>query len=235
MENVADALKMAGMLLLFVLALTVAITMISRARISTDNLMEAIDKTSSYQYVDNQNQALISNGKRIVGLETIIPTLYKYYKEDYAVVFRDKNGEPLTLYTSTVETRYWNQDYLAEVKQNGNKDIYGNVINANNKLEVCSFDLETEGKRNEPWTGAGNGYNVVEDNLDKLLTAGKFVLPSNSQKNIDYNTVAKYSFLKDFKDKRFIESVGRIELKQGIGEIASSLDSKKIIYYTLVN
>ena len=47
------------------------------------------DKTNYYSWEDEVNY---SKDKRIVGIEAIIPTLYRYYKENYTVVFNKGGG-----------------------------------------------------------------------------------------------------------------------------------------------
>lgn len=88
MENASEAIIMAGAVLIFVIALTVAMTVFSQARSTVDTVVYATDKTNYYEYLDIDVSNNIKN--RIVGLETVIPTLYKYYKENYTVVFLDE-------------------------------------------------------------------------------------------------------------------------------------------------
>ena len=82
MENASEALMMAFGVLIFVLALTVAINSFGQAREVSDVVLYATDETNFYEYefaIDKVSQ------NRVVGLETIIPTLYKYYKANYTV------------------------------------------------------------------------------------------------------------------------------------------------------
>ena len=85
MENASDAIIMAGAVLIFVIALSVAMTLFSQARVTVDTVVYASDRTNYYEYMDIDVSNNVKN--RIVSLETIIPTLYKYYKENYTVVF----------------------------------------------------------------------------------------------------------------------------------------------------
>ncbi len=88
MDNAVDALKMAGSVLLFIIALSVAILSFSQAR-------EAIDVTlkhSDRDVLDLENEyfyyvADSETTNRYVGLETIIPTIYRAYKENFRIVF----------------------------------------------------------------------------------------------------------------------------------------------------
>lgn len=229
MENAAEALKSAAAVLLFVMALSVAMVMITKARVTSKAVIDLTDKTNYYEYISAEED------KGIVGMETIIPTLYKYYKEDYAVVFRNQNGNPLPIYLSTIEKKYWNKEYLEEITRQNGKDIYGDYLNSTNCMVVCSFDLEAEAKRNEPWTKGAQRDKTIEKNLDMFISGGKFILPSNANQSIDYSTNVYGIFYNKYRNSKFKQSIGRIQEKETMGEMVSSLDSKKIIYYTLVN
>jgi len=90
MENAADALKMAAAVLIFVLALSISINAFSEARQASDIILKYNDREYEYTYVEENKD---SNGnvltERIVGMESIIPSIYKAYKENYKIVFKD--------------------------------------------------------------------------------------------------------------------------------------------------
>ncbi len=99
MENAVDALKMAGSVLLFIIGLTTAILSFSQAREAVDTVLAYSDRPSldyeDERFFYNANQ----NGTdRYVGLETIIPTIYRSYKENYRIVF-DFPDDNYYLYT----------------------------------------------------------------------------------------------------------------------------------------
>lgn len=132
MENAAEALKMAFAIILLVLALSVSMFLFSKARSTAQVLLQRSDPTEYYDYI-NYTKADLS-GNRVVGFETIIPTLYKYDKENYEIAFKkgtlNDNGsveitDDLPVYHSTIT----------------NKDI-------------CYFDILKEKQRGEYWTGS---------------------------------------------------------------------------------
>lgn len=84
MENAADALKMAGAAALFVIAFTVAMTMFTRARQTTDAVLDNLRIDEFYSKVE----PLDNNITREVGLETVIPTLYRYAQSDANIRIR---------------------------------------------------------------------------------------------------------------------------------------------------
>lgn len=126
MENATEALKMAFGVMMFILALTLSISCFSQATSSVSRVVTIRDRETQYMYVTPSKKS-----NRIVGVETIIPTLYKAYKENFRVVFLDKDGSsPLGLYYYTDsygEARYRNPD--------------GSITT--NK-EINYFDLEQE-------------------------------------------------------------------------------------------
>lgn len=88
MENVTDALIMAGQVLIFIVALTVCMSSFSTLRVSID---KAIDQTEIiefakdgdlyYNFIESQ-----SNGAtRTVGAETVVSSMYRAIKEDYTL------------------------------------------------------------------------------------------------------------------------------------------------------
>lgn len=96
MENASQALIMAFSIIIFVIALTISVSMFSMARATSDFVIFKSDKTNYYTYniVDENTE----KNTRVVGMETIVPTLYRYYKENYRVEFYDKNENPLGIY-----------------------------------------------------------------------------------------------------------------------------------------
>lgn len=104
MENSVEALKLAGGVLIFVIAISITIS-------SFNNVTQAINRIFNYEqdeeYVkDFEGNYLnfinfdIDNGTREVGIDTIIPMIYRAYRENFAIYFYQSNGEPLVLYKS---------------------------------------------------------------------------------------------------------------------------------------
>ncbi len=89
-ENLADALKMAGSFLLFVIGLSIAIFSFSQARSSIDMVLSYSDRESLSIENDSRFYYLSDNRNtnRYVGKETIIPAIYRAYKENYKIIFK---------------------------------------------------------------------------------------------------------------------------------------------------
>lgn len=85
MENAVEAFKMAGFILLFVIALSIAMITLTQAKTTADSIVQMKNKQESYQYIELA--AGERNLSRTVTLADIIPTLYRYASEEYAVIF----------------------------------------------------------------------------------------------------------------------------------------------------
>ena len=103
-ENLADALKMAGSFLLFVIGLSIAIFSFSQARSSIDIVLSYSDRESLSIENDSRFYYLAGNDtSRYVGKETIIPAIYRAYKENYKIIF-EFPGDDYYLFEKKVGT-----------------------------------------------------------------------------------------------------------------------------------
>lgn len=126
MENVADALKMAAAVLIFVAALSIAINAFSQASTAVTTILQNGDREYDYTYVEDNGTT-----ERIVGLETIIPSIYRIYSENYKIVFdssilpdgvyKDKNGNPINY----IELKIVQKGNYAITQKVLNSIIYG--------------------------------------------------------------------------------------------------------------
>ena len=94
MENAVEALKMAGFMLLFIVALSITMVTLTQAKTTADSLVKNQDRQETYQYIELA-EGETRSFSRTVTLSDIIPTLYRYAQEDYAVQFYYANGAPL--------------------------------------------------------------------------------------------------------------------------------------------
>lgn len=78
MENVADALRMAFAVLIFVIAIAIAMSLLNQANATTKQIFYSMDKIT---YLEQANKSEEAANHRIVGMETIIPTIYRYSVE----------------------------------------------------------------------------------------------------------------------------------------------------------
>lgn len=142
MENVADAVKMAGSILLFVIALSVAVFSFSQARETISTVLKLSDRETltikgdeRFYYLSDSNDT-----NRYVGLETILPSIYRAYKENFKIVFdfpddyyiyKDKAGNKITkidLSMQTIGSDLQSRQFL-------NGIVYGNFEYETGKLK----------------------------------------------------------------------------------------------------
>lgn len=225
MENAVDALKIAFGVFVFTMALSLSIYMFTMARETSDIVLQSSDVTTLMEYIETSDMI---GEDRIVGLETIIPTLYKYYKENYTVIFLKSDGTPLELYETQTNPTLWSPGYT-------NK-----YYDDNQDLKICSFDVDEETRRREPWTGNTNYY---KQNLDMFLSGGTFIAPSGNGMNYDYSNAringwGNSSFIDEYKDSQFRESLGEYTYNE-VSSTTSTTNvkekKKRVIIYTLVD
>lgn len=82
MENAADALRIGAWVLIFVLALSVSINALTQAKQAADKIIMYNDREYDYSYITGNN----ANTQRTVSIQTIVPTIYRAYKENYKVI-----------------------------------------------------------------------------------------------------------------------------------------------------
>lgn len=102
MENATDALQLGFAIFIFMLACVILFNTVSLAMEVTSNIILQGDKSEYYTYVDTRKQDIDANGNRIVTLEDIVPVLYRYSIESYAVTIID-NNEIVARFDTTTE------------------------------------------------------------------------------------------------------------------------------------
>ena len=258
MENAIEALKMAFAFLVFVMALTVSIIAFGNVKKTADVVLYSKDETNYYEYIKDSEITGKAAENRIVGLETIIPTLYKYYKENYTVVFREANyntstgefseAKPLPIYITnsnaktSVGVQLWGKNYDTLMQNKYSKYFSGGYTESLSK-NIFSFDLEEETLRHEPWTGT---YAKTKENLDCFLNGVSYKNPNNNEDYIDYTKLPLQTggFIGKYKSAKFVETIGEYEYSSSQAsdtEDGSTIDNslikkkkKRIIIFTLI-
>lgn len=151
MENAADALKMAAWVLIFVVALSIIINAFGMARQTTDILISYNDNEYYTDYVEQ------GNTERKVGYETIIPAIYRAYKENYKIIFLNNDGTPIYFYENKNTKEQIN--YIDLEKQNVGNDtakeefikyiVTGKEINNSQYKFENSYDIKNNGLYNQ--------------------------------------------------------------------------------------
>ena len=89
-ENASQALMIAFGLFVFVIAMSFTMYMFSKLSSTSEILIYASDRTNYYDNVEVVGKEGI---ERYVNSETVIPTLYRYYKEHFCVKIYDATGD----------------------------------------------------------------------------------------------------------------------------------------------
>lgn len=182
MENAVEALKMAFGVLIFVLALSMSISCFSQANSAVQSIVMSRDRETEYTYV-NQTQGLT----RIVGLETVIPTIYRAYTENIEIYFFTSTGDKLPLYYKD--------------------DGYGNIVKdeGGNEVEINYIDSSKENYSNT---------RVAIKHLDDIIGLGKV---NGGESVYYDQFIYDYGIYQEFKNNnyQFIEQLGEYEVGEG--------------------
>lgn len=151
MENAAKALEMAAAVLILVIALAMAMTVISQAREVADLVFYMKDNTNFAEYIDED--ATNYRVSRIVGIDTVIPTIYRHYKEGFNVILKDRNDEIIQVFTTYTSFEDDNGNLVESEKLLNNGKYYGGISSNENNIDATSTVValikdffETEGR-----------------------------------------------------------------------------------------
>ena len=89
MENAADALKIAFAIFVFMIALSIFFSLITKVKDTADSILISSDKTNYYEWTEGT----LENG-RLVGEDTVIAALYNS-SDDLTRVIIQKGGEQI--------------------------------------------------------------------------------------------------------------------------------------------
>jgi len=144
MDNAVDALKMAFAVLVFIIALTTSMIAFGQAKEASDHVFYMTDKTNFYEYLDEEKDDGRAKG-RLVSSETIVPTLYRYYKENFNVIIIPKDGNLIdTVNNKLAKARYGSSTTDSKVRK-------AVVFNLEEEIKYYNKDY-----RYAPWLGNAN-------------------------------------------------------------------------------
>lgn len=237
MENAVDSLKIAFGVLIFTVALSISISTFSNARRAIDGITTIKDKTQEYVYLEPS-----TTSNRDVGIETIIPALYKAYSENYRVEFwvKDSAGaeKKLILYSRrNVEA--------VEARENWEEVNYIDLIDENFGSESLAIDhlnaLLTNG-HTKFYINASKAYGVKDISAYKRYNSTNTILLYDEEigsksGDIAIGSEGLYEFL---KDKKFEERLGEYyQEDKSEGKVSDTLEinktKKRIITYVWKN
>lgn len=241
MENAVDALKTAVAVLIFIIAITASFTMFAKAKVTADSIITSRDKQEYLEsadlanilYTDStsiQSATMTQDGDRIVQVEDVISSIYRYNLEKYGVTIVSTNGEVLARFDSNTENimRQWynivdkdgktadsiRNEFAEKIKNN----IQINAKKYLNSGQEISLDIEslykvdvtgnTSIKVGAPWYG--NESEIIKRcNID-ISGAGTY-----TYNNINYTGKDIYTKL---NGKPIIEVINEIDNSKYVGD-----------------
>ncbi len=213
MENAVDALHMAASVLIFVLALTISINAFGQARQTADMLVSYNDREYSYTYVEeNKDSSGNVLTERLVGLDSIIPSIYKAYRENYKIVF--ENSESVL---------------------DNNEGLYKKRNNETGEYEpVFQIDLENESLAGEEQKLEFLMAIIYGDKIDNFDSVSDRV---RNNSGISLNNNGLYDKINN-RNRKFKEDIGIYYQEEagGVGEDVPEANKteKRVITYTLI-
>lgn len=215
MENVTDALYMAFAILIFVLALSISIMSFSEVRATSDMIVQMTDREDYtrerasngtgvageyfFFYSENANKR-----ERIVNVETIIPTLYRAYKENYKVIFMKKINETQNRPYCIFQAREDEKDSIGNFKgklelrkryyidlrrQNISKEIVAESLitdllyNAGNLKDEITYGISSDGAPNFDKVNGAKGMEPINPNDSASISSYVTMSDPNSLYN----------------------------------------------------
>lgn len=211
MENAVNAFKTAFAVFIFVFALYLAFNVVGQARRTSDTVLAMTDKKNDYEYVEESDNNSSEN-ERIVGFETILPVIYRYAKEQFAVTIVKSDGTPIVRYDLYTEGFMANWNTILRRKDEGAARETAQYLEVKDRIGKVDRVLENRFNlgTNRIWNAIGNlggGYNPSTDTLTRTspyLYAGKsdnslvnIVSPWIGNPNLDCIQRIKADFTRD--------------------------------------
>ena len=252
MENATEALKMGFAVLVLVVALSLTIYSFTRVRETSAQITAEADVRQYYQQLTLNETEGSTNAQanRIVGVETVIPTLYRYYKENYTILFykgtgyNEANGTfeqitPMPLYYTETSAEYLNGSTLTTNECDG-RAIFG-------------FDIQDEQVRREPWSAnQDSSYSFIRAFVNGLFTNNYYTSRTSTNNpskgnNFGEDSNGPYYQIQFYfngndrksdgllgKDYQFIERYGEYNF-ENVSNIASDDDGNLVQYYKILS
>ena len=109
MENAVESIIIAFAVIVFVIALSLTTFMLSKAMTTTETLVYYSDETNYYQNIEIAENISDTDilTKRQVSIDTVINSLYRYYKENFMVRIYNKTGELVQIFDTTLEGKIY--------------------------------------------------------------------------------------------------------------------------------
>lgn len=140
MEDAVHAFIIAFSVLVFIIGLTVAVNMFSKITNTADVLLFYADKTNYYDNIEIEGD----HSEREVDIDTIIPTLYRYYKENFCVKIYDADNKLIQIFDVNLEGEV--RKAAAATKPTSKQKALNKLYNDRLKINTYLFEA--------PWIGS---------------------------------------------------------------------------------
>ena len=202
MENAERAIIIAFSVIVLVFALGITIYMFSQVTFTSEQMAFFSDSTIYYDNVKmdsstHTDEEIKEGTVRIVNVETIIPTLYRYYKENFCVKIYDASNQLIQIFDVNLEGKVHgaagdtNADNHSKKPVHIQNNAYNKIYNDASK-KYCLFGA--------PWLGSTES---VKTRIDYFVD-GKAGYINNAYVNYTNNDFYKARMAgKQFKE-RFI-------------------------------
>lgn len=219
MENVTRALIMAFSMLIFVIAFTYSMYLINKLTATSSTLLSSVSTTNYYDNI----QVSGGNATREVGVDTIVPVLYRYYKENYAVKILESNGDLIQLFDVNIESKI---DRAAKYTGTSDKELISLKSSPYNTKTNPAYLFEA------PWTGSTSENTRAR--IDYFLNGTNGYINNTL---VEYGKTIPGGFLRKYGKNTFTESFVEyayegetISTENGVETITGSTqESSKII------
>ena len=229
MDNAVQAIMMAFAAIVFVMALTLSMYMLSVTSYTSEQLTFYTDSTRYYDNIEididiNNADSVKSGRERIVSAETIVPILYRYNKENFCVKIYDDANNLVQIFDVNTENKVYNS-----IGKTGNS--YQKLYNDESNTGYYLFGA--------PWTGSPEHIKTRVD----LFINGEHGYINNQYINYKGNVFANSLKQSDSKKNRYLEqfisySYSGTTMETEDGDIlvtdGQSAKDKIVIIYTLL-
>ena len=220
MENIVESILITFAVLVLLITLSMTTYLLSTAMSTTEQLVYSSDKT---QYLSNINNNIDDySAIRIVGIDTVINSLYRYYKENFMVRIFDSSGGLHQIFDTTIEGKV----YVAASKPFNSRNDEEHAL-----MRMYSLDSNYSGSDRIDLFGApwmGNITDFAKQRVD-LYISGQNGYINNGQVNYSGHGLNNLgtTFLETFIEYQY--SGQTISVEDGIESITGNEQAKNKI------
>lgn len=214
MENVVESIIIVFAVIVFVIALSVTTFMLSKAMTTTKEIIYFADKTNYMQNIRiAEDEVPIT--RRNVSIDTVVNSLYRYYKENFMVRIYNNGGNLVQIFDTTIEGKV----YTAMSKT-------PTMRTEEERALVNNYGGGATNLFGAPWMG--NTTRDAKYRVD-LYVAGRVGYINKIE--VDYSTNNLYSLGTEFEETfiEYVYSGQTISTQNGIEDLTGNTKEKNKI------